>query len=332
MIPAGGLAPETLMQEIVLDRRGPRVVAIGGGHGLAIVLVAALSYASRVDAVVTVSDDGGSSGRLAPHLDIPPPGDIRKCLIALTPDDSAWRQLFEYRFEGADVAGHSLGNLILAGLSDIEGSFERALIRAERLLRTSGSVIPASQQHLVLMAESGSVLIRGQVNIAAHRGRIDSIDVDPSTAAATPRAIEAIEAADQIILGPGSLMTSTIAAMRVPGIAEAVNRSHAQLVYVANLITQDGETLGMDGIDHLDALLRLTGVRSPGAILANDTAITTTPPLQDVRFDQDITATYGADLVRRDVVDIEADWPSHDPGKLGRALHAIARERFRSEQ
>jgi uncharacterized cofD-like protein len=332
MIPAGGLAPETLMQEIELDRRGPRVVAIGGGHGLAIVLVAALSYASRVDAVVTVSDDGGSSGRLAPHLDIPPPGDIRKCLIALTPDDSAWRQLFEYRFEEADVAGHSLGNLILAGLSDIEGSFERALMRAERLLRTSGSVIPASQQHLVLVAESGSVVLTGQVNVAAHRGRIDSIHVDPPTAAATPRAIEAIEAADQIILGPGSLMTSTIAAMRVPGITEAINRSQAQLVYVANLITQDGETLGMDGIDHLDALLRLTGVRSPGAILTNDTAITTTPPLQDVQFDQDITATYGADLVTRDVVDTAADWPSHDPGKLGQALHAIVRERFRSEQ
>ena len=332
MIPAGGLAPETLMQEIELDRSGPRVVAIGGGHGLAIVLMAALSYASRVDAVVTVADDGGSSGRLAPHLDIPPPGDIRKCLIALTPDDSAWRQLFEYRFEEADVAGHSLGNLILAGLSDIEGSFERALMRAERLLRTSGSVIPACQQHLVLVAESGSVVLTGQVNVAAHRGRIDAIHVDPSTAAATPRAIEAIEAADQIILGPGSLMTSTIAAMRVPGITEAINRSQAQLVYVANLITQDGETLGMDGIDHLDALLRLTGVRSPGAILTNDTAITTTPPLQDVQFDQDITATYGADLVTRDVVDTVADWPSHDPGKLGQALHAIIRERFRSEQ
>jgi 2-phospho-L-lactate transferase/gluconeogenesis factor (CofD/UPF0052 family) len=127
-------------------------------------------------------------------------------------------------------------------------------------------------------------------------------------------------------------MTSTIAAMRVPGVTEAVNRSHAQLVYVANLITQDGETLGMDGIDHLDALLRLTGVRSPGAILANDTAITTTPPLQGVQFDQNITATYGADLVRSDVVDTVADWPSHDPGKLGHALDAIVRERFRSEQ
>jgi uncharacterized cofD-like protein len=332
MIPSSGVSPEALMQEIDLDRSGPYVVAIGGGHGLSKVLTAALSYASRVDAIVSVSDDGGSSGRLAPHLDIPPPGDIRKCLVALTPDESAWRQLFEYRFAGADVAGHSLGNLILAGLSDIEGSFELALMRAERLLGTAGSVIPASQQHLVLMAEAGSVQLSGQVTIASHRGRIDSIHVMPRSAAATPRAIHAIEEADQIILGPGSLLTSTIAAMRVPGITEAINRATAQLIYVGNLITQDGETLGMDGIDHLDALLRLTGVRPPGAILANDTAIGTTPPLQSVRFDPDITATYGADLVTSDVVDPEAEWPSHDTGKLAVALGAIARERFRSDQ
>lgn len=332
MIPTSGLEPETLMQEVALDRDGPQVVAIGGGHGLSNVLTAALTYASQVDAVVTVSDDGGSSGRLAPHLDIPPPGDIRKCLIALTPDDSTWRRLFEYRFEGADVAGHSLGNLILAGLSDIEGSFELALVRAERLLGTSGSVIPASQQHLVLVAESGTEVMTGQVNVAAFRGRIDSIYVSPPTAAAAPRAVQAIESADQIILGPGSLMTSTIAAMRVPGITEAVNRSSAQLVYVANLITQDGETLGMDGIDHLDALLRLTGVRPPSAILANDTAIGTTPPLQSVQFDPDITATYGTDLVTSDVVDAGADWPSHDKGKLAVALHEIADTRFRSER
>jgi uncharacterized cofD-like protein len=331
MIPVGGLEQETLMQEIDVNSDGPHVVAIGGGHGLSNVLAATLSYASRVDAVVSVSDDGGSSGRLAPHLDIPPPGDIRKCLIALTPESSIWRQLFEYRFEGADVAGHSLGNLILAGLSDIEGSFELALVRAERLLGTHGSVIPASHQHLVLMAESGEVVLTGQVNVASYRGRIDSIYVSPRTAAATPRAIRSIEDADQIILGPGSLMTSTIAAMRVPGITEAINRSRAQLVYVANLITQDGETFGMDGIDHLDALLRLTGVRPPSAILANNTALGTTPPLQGVQFDPDITATFGADLVTSDVVDTEADWPSHDQGKLAVALHALARKRFRSE-
>jgi len=324
------LAP--LRQKTAVDGPGLSVVAIGGGRGLANTLAAALQYAFDVDGVVSVAGDGGTSGRLASHLDIPPPGDMRTCLVALAPQDSVWRQLFEYRFDQADVAGHSLGNLILAGLADIEGSFELALMRAESLLGTYGSVIPASQQRLVLLAESGGVALTGQVSIAAHRGTIDAINVSPQSAAATPRAVRAIEAADQIILGPGSLMTSTIAAMRVPGITEAINRSHAQLVYVANLITQDAETLGMDGIDHLDALMRLTGVRPPSAILANDTPIGATPPLQGVEFDPDITATYGAALVSSDVVATDAGWPSHDPGKLAVVLHAIARERFRSDQ
>jgi len=326
-----GTEPQTLLQELDLSFGGPHVVAIGGGHGLSKALQAVLGYAGRVDAVVSVSDDGGSSGRLTPHLDIPPPGDIRKCLIALTPDESIWKRLFEYRFDSADVAGHSLGNLILAGLTDIEGSFEQALIRAERLLGTSGSVIPACRDRLVLRAESEGAVLSGQVTIARHRGRIDAISNVPDTAAATPRAVEAIEAADQIILGPGSLMTSTIAAMRVPGITEAINRCDAQLIYVANLITQDGETLGMDGLDHLDALIRLTGARPPGTIVGNDQAIETTPPLQEIHFDPGIAATYGADLITADVVDTGAKWPSHDPGKLGVVLGAITRRSFRSD-
>lgn len=175
-------------------------------------------------------------------------------------------------------------------------------------------------------------MLTGQEIVSAHRGPIDAIYLQPGTAAATPRAVRAIEDADQIVLGPGSLMTSTIAAMRVPGITEAINRSEGQLVYVANLITQDGETLGMDGIDHLDALLRLTGVRPPGAILANNRMIGTTPPLQGIEFDSDIIATYGTDLILSDIADSEVDWPSHDQGKLAVALHAVLRERFGSDQ
>jgi len=317
--------PNALLEELDIEFDGPHVVAIGGGHGLSKTLRSAVSYAGRVDAVVSVADDGGSSGRLAPHLDIPPPGDIRKCLIALTPEESIWRQLFEYRFESSDVAGHSLGNLILAGLSDIEGSFEQALIRTERLLGASGSVIPACRDHLRLEAESLGETLHGQVTIQNHRGHIDAIRVTPASAAATPRAIDAIEDADQIILGPGSLMTSTIAAMRVPGITEAINASSAQLVYVGNLITQDGETLGMDGMDHVDALLRLTGVRPPSAIVANDHDIGVSPPLNSISFDPDLTATYGADLITGDLVDEAEEWPSHDPGKLGVMLAKIAR-------
>jgi uncharacterized cofD-like protein len=317
--------PRTLLAELEFDVDGPHVVAVGGGHGLSKALRAALRYAGRVDAVVSVADDGGSSGRIAPHFDIPPPGDIRKCLLALTPGDSTWRQLFEYRFESGDVAGHSLGNLILAGLADIEGSFERALVRIEGLLGTAGSVIPACNEHLRLEAESEGTVLQGQVTISRHRGRIDAVDVLPRSAAATPRAVEAIEAADQILLGPGSLITSTVAAMRVPGITEAINRSTARLVYIANLISQDGETLGMDGIDHLDVLLRLTGVRPPGAIVANEHVLDVSPPLQTISFDPGLTATYGADLIARDLVDDAEPWPSHDPAKLGAVLSTIAR-------
>ena len=233
--------------------------------------------------------------------------------------------MFDYRFQGADVAGHSLGNLILAGLADIEGSFEEALIKAEQLLGTEGSVIPACGEHLRLEIDSDGELVMGQVAVSLHRGPVDSIRVRPGSAAATPRAIGAIEGADQVILGPGSLMTSTIAAMRVPRITEAINRTEADLVYVGNLVTQDGETLGMDGIDHLDALLRLTGVRPPRTIVANNRRIDVIPPLGTIEFDREITATYGADLALSDLVEEGEPWPSHDPGKLGDALRAITR-------
>lgn len=316
---------ETLLAQLEEAMEGPKVVAIGGGQGLSCVLKASLGYAGHVDAVVTVADDGGSSGRLAPHLDIPPPGDIRKCLLALTPDDSLWKAVFDYRFQGADVAGHSLGNLILAGLADIDGSFEQALIRAERLLGALGSVIPASGEHLELEIESDGEIVTGQVAVSLHRGPVEAIHVRPESAAATPRAVDAIEGADQIILGPGSLMTSTIAAMRVPGITEAVNTSSADLIYVGNLITQDGETLGMDGIDHIDALLRLTGVRPPRTIVANNTYIPVASPLNGIQFDDELAATYGADLVLSDLVDQNETRPSHDPAKLAEALRSIPR-------
>lgn len=316
--------PEAILEELEHALEGPKIVAIGGGQGLSRVLEAALTSAGRVDAIVTVADDGGSSGRLAPHLDIPPPGDIRKCLLALTPHDSIWKRLFQYRFEDADVAGHSLGNLILAGLTDIEGSFEQALVRAERLLGARGSVIPASGEHLKLEIESDGRIVSGQVSVSLHRGPVDAIRVLPESAAATRSAIEAIESADQIILGPGSLMTSTIAAMRVPGITEAINRTTSHLVYVANLVTQDGETLGMDGIDHIDALLRLTGVRPPRTIVANGRSMDVALPLKRVEFDRELTATYGADLVLADLVDEGDPRPSHDSKKLGEALRAIS--------
>ena len=247
------LETDPLLAALEAELVGPNVVAIGGGHGLAQALAAVRHYAGTVHAIVTVADDGGSSGRLAPGLDIPPPGDIRQCLIALTPDASIWRRLFEYRFENSDVAGHSLGNLIIAALADIEGSFEGALRQAEVLLRSVGSVIPAAPQRLHLEAVVAGTPVSGQVAISKAHGSITEIYAAPREAFATPRAVEAIHEAEQIVLGPGSLYTSVMAALVVPGIVEAINNSTAKLIYVCNLITQDGETLDMDGADHLDA-------------------------------------------------------------------------------
>jgi uncharacterized cofD-like protein len=315
--------PDVMLREMVGGRAGPRVVAIGGGHGLAQALRAVTHYAGVTHAVVTVADDGGSSGRLAPALAIPPPGDIRQCLIALTPEDTVWRRLFEYRFDGADVVGHSLGNLIIASLADLEGDFEAALRASERLLGSVGSVVPASPQRLSLTAVIEGTPVHGQVNIATSRGKLESLAVLPPDAEASPSAVAAIQAADQIVLGPGSLFTSVVATLLVPGLAEAVNGSGAQLVYVSNMMTQDGETLGMDCREHLEALLSFTGLRSPTAIVANSEPIQVAAPLEALQADPEIMQTYGVDTITRDLLDEGADWPRHDPAKLGEVLRQL---------
>lgn len=311
---------EALEEALAADRSGPHVVAIGGGKGLAAALGAVTRYAGRIDAIVTVADDGGSSGRLAPGLDIPPPGDIRKCLIALTPEDSIWRRLFDYRFYGADVKGHSLGNLLIAALADLEGDFAGALKAAERLLGTVGSVVPASSERLHIDAVVDGRPVDGQVELALSRGTVEEMRLLPQDATANPDAIAAIAAADQIVIGPGSLYTSLLATLLVPGIAEEINASAARLVYVANLSTQDGETLGMDCANHLDALIAMSGIRPPAAIVANETSVTFPPPLTALEADEEVLATYGVDVVFGHLVETTSAVPRHDPVRLGGVL------------
>jgi uncharacterized cofD-like protein len=318
-----GPEPQALMEEVILERSGPRVVAIGGGKGLAQVLQAACRYAGTISAVVTVADDGGSSGRLAPALEIPPPGDIRKCLIALTPRDSVWRRLFEYRFEESDVGGHSLGNLIIASLADLEGDFEAALRAAERLLGSTGSVIPASSQRLRLESTIDGEIVHGQVNLSLHRGTVEEVRLIPPEATASDHALAAIAEAEQILLGPGSLYTSLIATLLVPGLVDAINESGARLVLVANLTTQDGETLGMDCADHVETLIRMTGVRFPSAIVANRSTVEVSPPVEALRVDADVMATYGVDVVFADLVESSSGPARHDPARLGGVLSRL---------
>lgn len=324
------LSLEMSVWERELTRRGPSVVAIGGGYGLAGTLRAVRPYAGDVTAVVSVADDGGSSGRLRQGMDIPPPGDIRKCLLALAPDRSVWSDLFEYRYPGGDpdpmstagvdVLGHSLGNLLLAALADLEGGFSEGVFMAGRLLGIEGLVVPAADTPLVLEAVIGDDAVSGQVAVSRAPGRISRFSIGPAHVRATPAALEAIGKADQIVLSAGSLFTSVIAALAVPGIADAINSARAPLVAVLNLITQDAETLGMTGDEHVEALSTYGGLRRDGTLVVDASPITP-PPGHDKL---EVGLPPGWAVVRALVAAMEAPWPEHDSTLLGQVLATLA--------
>jgi uncharacterized cofD-like protein len=238
----------------VTDAR-PAVVAIGGGHGTAVTLKAARRYAGLLTGVVSVADDGGSSGRLRELLNVVALGDIRKCLVALAEEDSALAAAFERRYDEGELAGHALGNLILLGLIDATGDLVQGVREAALLLGAKGDVLPATNEPVVLKAESAQGTVAGQVAVMG-TGDLWAVSLVPEDAQPPPLAVERILEADQVVIGPGSLFTSVLAAVSVQGIAEAVARSDAQVVYVCNLRPQVPETDGFDVGAHVDALAR----------------------------------------------------------------------------
>lgn len=236
------------------ERTGPRVAAIGGGHGLAATLRAVRRYAGELTAIVAVADDGGSSGRLRETMALPPPGDLRKCLVALAADDSLFAWALDHRFGAGELDGHALGNLLITGLADAGGDFQAALDEVGRLLGAAGRVLPATTEPVVLKAEAGGDEVAGQVAVSNAVG-ITRVSLTPPDPPVAPGVVEAIEGADQIVIGPGSLYTSILAATSVPGVRDALARTAARKVYVCNLAPQVPETAGYYAIDHVDALL-----------------------------------------------------------------------------
>ena len=236
---------------------GPRVVAFGGGHGLAVALRAIRRYAGDVTAVVSVADDGGSSGRLRRDLGVPPPGDIRRCLVALAGDDTPWADAFEHRFSGGELDGHALGNLVLVGLAETLGSFPDALEEAGRLLHAVGRVLPATSEPVELRAQVLEPMPRtvsGQVAVANTPG-IRRVAIVPEAPEAPEAVLAAIAVADQVVLAPGSLYTSVLPPLLVPAIRDAVASGPGRVVQVSNLRPQVPETAGLDATDHLEAVL-----------------------------------------------------------------------------
>ena len=233
-------------------------VAIGGGTGLPLVLGCLLRSGFDTTAVVTVADDGGSSGHLRRELGMLPPGDIRNCLVALAAPGNQLARVFQYRFaEGEGLAGHALGNLIIAALADLEGGFAEAVEEAGRLLEVRGRVLPSTLADVVLSGRDASGrLVIGQAKLAESEGPVTTVCIEPSAVRAYPPALEALRAADLIVIGPGSLFTSVIPNFLVEGMVAAVTESGATVVYVCNVGNLRGETSGMDAADHVDALVR----------------------------------------------------------------------------
>jgi uncharacterized cofD-like protein len=288
----------------------PKVVALGGGHGLAAVLSGIRRYAGSVTAVVSVADDGGSSGRLRRELGVLPPGDLRRCLVALA-DDEAWAHAFEHRFAGGDLDGHALGNLVLAGLAESLGDFTAALAEAGRALRAVGRVLPATTERVVLKATDGTgVEVQGQVAVENSQG-ISRVELVPGDASACPDAVAAISVADQVVLAPGSLYTSLLPVLCVAELRAAIAAAPGRVVQMANLRPQIPETAGVDGTGHLEAVLD-HGCRVDTFLYARDGALAVDETAIRARGVEPV----GADLAR-------ADGLAHDPARVAEALAAL---------
>src|SRR5581483_6939422 len=250
------------ISDIVLQRkqlqRGPKIVAIGGGHGLSTLLHGLKEHTSNLTAIVTVADDGGSSGRLRKAFHIPAPGDIRNCIVALADAEPLVQELFQYRFsEGTDLEGHSFGNLFIVALSKITGNFERALRESSRVLAVRGQILPSTLEDVTLSAVmADEVMVHGESNIPDSGRQIDRVYLQPEHIMAYPEAVAAVLDADLIVIGPGSLYTSILPNLLIEGIQQAVRASDAVKVYVCNVAAQRGETDGFEVDDHIRALYR----------------------------------------------------------------------------
>lgn len=317
-------------------QKGLKVVAVGGGTGLPSVLRGIKQFTSNITAVVTVADDGGSSGRLRRELGVLPPGDLRNNIAALADDESLMTRLFQYRFDAGDLGGHAFGNLFITALAGVTGSIETALIEAERVLNIQGRVLPATLDDVNLAASiklSGSpaprvVNIQGESDISKAGGQIEMLSLVPANVQAYSESEQAILEADLVVIGPGSLFTSILPNLLVKGIAEALRATNAYIVYVCNVATQSGETDDFTVADHVLALERHIGRGLFHAVLANDfypslNAGTNTHYVLPVPEHHEILQRY--EMRYTDLTDPERPW-RHDSRKLAAALLRLSEE------
>lgn len=319
--------------------RGPAVVAIGGGTGLSTILRGLKLYTKNLTAIVTVADDGGGSGVLREDLGMPPPGDIRSCMEALANTEPLMQRLLSYRFTEGRLAGQAFGNLLLAALDGISNSFDEAVRRMSEVLAITGCILPVTNANVRLEAtfENGTS-VEGESKIFAFKKeqgcRIHHVRLLPESPPALPAALEAIQGADIILMGPGSLYTSVIPNLLVDGIADAVRESKAMKIYICNIMTQDGETEGMTAADHVAALLEHGGAGLADICLCNSAQVSSgllerysaedAEPLLVSRREIEL---LGVESVSRELTDERSSFARHSGVKVAEAVMELHRQR-----
>lgn len=308
--------------------RGPRVVALGGGTGLSTLLSGIKLFTSNITAIVTVTDTGGSSGRLRDEMDMLPPGDIRNCLVALADAGPLIRDLFQYRFEvGEGLKGHSFGNLFITALSKVTGDFEKAVAESSKVLAIRGRVIPSTLEKVGLVGEfMDGTTLEGETNITDAQKPLRNIRLKPDNCRACPEALDAIENADLIILGPGSLYTSVLPNILIKDIYNAVLRSDAYKIYIANVMTQPGETDDFTTWDHLKVLIDHTDPRIFHGVIVNVSPIPDSmidkyreKSAMPVPLDLDVVRSKGYEVIESEILKVDGQ-VRHDPDKLARVI------------
>lgn len=320
-----GSISQTIYNKRILGR-GPKIVAIGGGTGLSMLLRGLKTYTSNLTAIVTVADDGGSTGRLRQEFGVIAPGDLRQCIAALAEAEPLMSKLFQYRFtEGTGLEGHSFGNLFIVAMSEVTGNFEAAIHETSRVLNVRGSILPSTLEDVTLSARThGDVMVHGEHNITEHAAAIKDLFLNPASAEAHPDAVRAILDADIVVIGPGSLYTSVLPNLLVTGLQKALFATAATRVFVCNVATQQGETDGFSVLDHLEALERHTGKGMVHAVIANNNIAAQLPdewhsrPVPIARGSA-FYAACGVQLVEADVV-AEENRYRHDPEKLAATI------------
>ncbi len=324
---------DALYLRTCLDR-GPKIVAVGGGTGLSVLLSGLKEYSSRITAIVTVADQGGSSGRLRQQFDILPPGDIRNCLVALADASTLMRDLFQFRFEeGSEFAGHSFGNLFITAMTKLTGDFEKAVKETSKVLALRGQVIPSTLTNVVLGAQykDGSI-VEGEDKIPKANLPIEKVFLKPDNPEATPEALRAIKDADIIIIGPGSLYTSILPNLLIKGIMDAIADAKATKVYVCNVMTQPGETDGYSASMHVKALVQQSHPRlfdycvvNTGMIPASMLKRYGQENAYPVVNDRKLIEKMGYRVLEEDIVTIDKAI-RHDPIKLSRIIFNFLEE------